>query len=449
MTSDPPPDSPTYREILGRAWPVVLASVSTPLLGLVDTAVIGQTQSAAALGAIAVGSLALSFIYWAFGFLRMSTTGFVAQAEGAGDSLAVRVAGFRALALGGALGGALCLLQWPLVAFGLPLLGAEGEVQELSRAYFGVRIWAAPATLMTYALTGIFIGLGETRALLALQLLLNGLNIGLDVWLAGGLGLGVRGIAIGTLIAEWTAAGWGCWLLLRMLRTRHADAEPFFPWARIRQADALCANMVANGNIMIRTLALLTGLAWVTRQGALLGETTLAANHVLLGIISFCAFFLDGIAFSTEALTGAAKGRRDLVRFDRAVWRSSVIATGVALTLGAVLVLGGSSFIRLLTTITPVVSAAEAMLPLVAGYVVLSVGAFQLDGIFIGTTSTREMRNAAVVSAACFVLVSSGLTPHWGQTGLWVAMLIWILLRALTLAFYFPAIRRDLRGNSA
>jgi multidrug resistance protein, MATE family len=433
---------PTYRRIIAMAWPVVVAGISTPLLGLVDTAVIGQTRDAAALGAIAIGSLALTFIYWAFGFLRMSTTGFVAQAEGAGDTVEVRAASFRAMALGGGLGVVICLLQWPIAQIMLPLLGADGAVRELSESYLLIRIWAAPATLVTYALTGVFIGLGQTKSLLALQLLLNGLNIMLDLWLAGWMDLGVRGIAIGTLVAEWIAMFWGLWLVHRMMRGRHADAQPFIPWMLMRQRDALRATMAANGNIMIRTLALLAGMSWVTRQGALLGETALAANHVLIAIISFCAFFMDGVAFSTESLVGAAKGRRDLAEFDRVVRRSTVLAAGVGITLGGLFWVGGATLIRLITDIPVVVAGSLAMLPFAATYIMISIGAFQLDGIFIGTTRTRDMRNASLLSSGLFIALSGLLTAHYGQAGLWSSMLVWSFLRGFTLACYYPRLRR-------
>jgi len=445
MDSTRTPNHPSYREILGMAWPVVLASISTPLLGLVDTAIIGQTRPASALGAIAVGSLLLSFVYWAFGFLRMSTTGFVAQAEGAKDGVNMRAASFRAVLLGAALGTLILALHLPIALVAFPLFGAAEEVSSLGQEYFSLRIWAAPATLVTFALSGILIGLGKTRALLALQVLLNGLNIGLDLLLAGVFDLGVYGIALGTLIAEWVACLWGLWLVYRILHERHRDAAPFFPWQRIRQADALRATMIANGNIMVRTLAMLASMAWFTRQGAQLGETVLAANHVLLSIISFCAFFIDGIAFPTEALTGTAKGRRDLAGFDRAVRRTSVIATIVALVLALTFLVFGEPLIRLITDLPMVIDAATAMLPFAAVYVAISVAAFQLDGIFIGTSHTREMRNAALASSVVFIGASAGLISTIGQIGLWVAMLIWITLRALSLAYYYPAIRQDLR----
>jgi len=434
----------TYADILRMAWPVVLAGISTPLLGLVDSAIIGQTRPAAALGAIAVGSLFLSCIYWMFGFLRMSTTGFVAQAEGAGNALEMRAACFRALLLGIGLGTLIVILQLPIVSLILPLLGARDTVLDLSLAYIEIRVWAAPATLVTYALSGILIGLGKTRALLVIQLLLNGLNIGLDLLLGGLLDLGVTGIAYGTLTAEWVAALTGMWIVLKILRERHRDDGDFLPWTLVKQSDALRATMAANGNIMLRSFCMLAGIAWFTRLGAQAGDTVLAANHVLLGISAFCAYFLDGIAFPTEALTGAAKGRRDLPGFDHAVHHTTMLSGIIGIILGLGFWFGGEQFISLITDIPEVIDAATAVLPFAVMYNLIAFAAFQLDGIFIGTTHTREMRNSAILSVAIFAALSVLLTPYWGSSGMWFAMVAWIIMRTLTLVYYLPRIRRNL-----
>ena len=218
MTTSPSDNTSSYQHILLLAWPVVVANIATPFLGLVDTAVIGHTRPAAALGAIAIGALVLNFMQWAFGFLRMSTTGFVAQAAGADNTLGARAAIFRAIATGIVFGIAIIALQVPLAAFTFPIMGAGKEVDTLARSYFGIRVWAAPATLATFAISGALIGLGRTRQLLALQLVLNGLNIALDLLFAGVLDGGVQGIAFGTLIAEWVAAIFGLFLVMKVLR---------------------------------------------------------------------------------------------------------------------------------------------------------------------------------------------------------------------------------------
>ncbi len=444
MQASSPDNTPSYRHILLLAWPVVVANIATPFLGLVDTAVIGHTRPAAALGAIAIGALVLNFMQWAFGFLRMSTTGFVAQAVGAENDPGARAAIIRAIGTGIVAGVAIIALQVPLASLAFPLMGANDEVEGLARSYFFIRVWAAPATLATFAISGALIGLGRTRQLLAVQLVLNGLNIALDLLFAGVFDWGVRGIALGTLIAEWCAAIFGLWLIVRILRGQHRDETPFVSWAELRQAAALRLTFFTQGNIMIRTLAMLAGFAWFTRQGALLGEAQLAANHVLLSLISFCAFFLDGFALPAESLVGAAKGRGDRAQFDRAVRRTTFLAAATAVILGLILIGFGSSFISALTDLENVRQLAASFLPYVAVYIGCSFAAFQLDGIFIGTTHAAEMRNASLVSVILFILTSAWLVPLHGNTGLWLTFIGYVIVRAIALGFYYPGIRRHI-----
>lgn len=444
MTTPDHAPKPTYGHILRLAWPIILANAATPLLGLVDTAVIGHTRPAAALGAIAIGSLVLNFIYWAFGFLRMSTTGFVAQAVGAKDSLAVRAAILRAIGTGTVLGLGIIILQVPLALAGFHLMAATDEITSLGREYFALRVWAAPATLITFAVSGALIGLARTRQLLVLQLILNGLNITLDLLFAGVLDWGVRGIALGTLIAEWIAAAYAVFIIWRLLRQHHDDKHPLIPWPELRRLSALRGTFIAQGNIMIRTLAMLAGFAWFTRQGAALGDTTLAANHILLSLIGFCAFFLDGFALPAESLVGNAQGRRDLKFFDQVVARTTVLAVVTALILATTLVFAGPTIIATMTDITSVQTIAHHSLLFAAIYVALSVFAFQLDGIFIGTTRTREMRNASLISASLFILSSAYLVPAHGLTALWLTFIAYVIIRALTLALQFPALRHQI-----
>jgi len=261
---------------------------------------------------------------------------------------------------------------------------------------------------------------------------------------AGVLDGGVQGIAFGTLIAEWVAAIFGLFLVMKVLRSQHRDEAPFIPWVELRHAAALRLTFLTQGNIMIRTLAMLAGFGWLTRQGALLGETTLAANHVLLALISFCAFFLDGFALSAENLVGAAKGSRDLPRFDRAVRRTNMLAAATALGLALILFSFGNHFIAMLTDLTTVRLIAANFLPLAVVYVALSFGAFQLDGIFIGTTHVAEMRNASLASVILFILASAWLTPLYGNTALWLTFIGYVVVRAITLALYYPRIRRGI-----
>ena len=439
------PASPLTRATIARkAWPIILANAAVPLLGLVDTAVIGHYGSTVDLGAMALGVLLFNFVYWSFGFLRMATTGFVAQAAGAGNEAEVRAALLRSLLMGLALGVVVWLLQWLLVTTYFALMDAGDAVAATGSAYFRARVWGAPAALALYALCGALIGLGRSRMLLVVQLLLNGLNAGLDVYLAGALGLGARGIGMGTAIAEWTTCVVAALMLWRVLRQRHRDAEPLLPWARVLDCARLRRTLAANGDIMLRTLCLLAGFGLFARQGAALGNATLAANHLLLQLVSFSAFFLDGFAFVAEALVGAAVGAGDRLRFRRVVRLSSELALITAALLAAGLWLGGTALIGLLTSLQDVAALARAQLPWVALYVVLSVAAFQLDGVFIGATRTREMRNAGFVSLAVFVLCAWPATLAWGNNGLWAAFVLFVVARALALLPYYRVLDRSL-----
>lgn len=424
----------------------MLANSAVPLLGLVDTAVIGNTGTVQGLGAIALGAIIFNFAYWSFGFLRMGTTGFTAQASGAGDEPEVRATLVRSLLLAAAIGLLLVALQRPIIDVALRLLGATPEVETLTRDYFGVRIWGAPASLGTFALLGTFVGLGHTGLLLRTQLVLNGLNIVLDVLFAGVLGWGVRGIALGTAIAEWTTLLMALALAYRLVRERHVDGEQLWPWNRVMDAAKARKTLGANADIMVRTLALLSGFAWFTSQGARFGDTMLAANHVLLQLVSASAYLLDGYAHATEVLVGRAVGSRTRAAFDRAVRSASELAGASAILLTVVVAAAGPWVIARMTAHEAVRVAASAYIPYAAAYVLLSFVAFQLDGVFIGATRTRDMRNAGLVSLAVFLGASWVLIPVMANTGLWIAFVVYVVARGVTLLARVPALRRTLEA---
>ena len=440
------PDSISYRYLLQKAWPIILANASVPLLGLVDTAVIGNVGSITDLGAIAFGALIFSFVYWSFGFLRMGTTGFAAQASGAGDQQEVRAVLGRALLIALCLGVVLILIQWPIGLAAFSLLDGSAPVEAVAQQYFDIRIWGAPATLATFALMGLLIGLGKSRTLLIVQLFLNGLNILLDVWFAGILGWGASGIALGTVIAEWTTVLLAGWLVYRTLNERKLLTEVFWPKAKIMDLSALLKTASANLDIMLRTLILVFSFAFFINQSAKFGDTVLASNHILLQLIAFSAFFLDGYAFVVEALVGGAIGakRRDV--FDLAVRRSTVLALITAILLALVIALVGDIAVMLITDISSVRLAANQLLPFAALYVLFSFAAFQLDGIFIGASFTRQMRDAAALSIAVYFIAWWALSDQHGIQGLWGAMIIYVVARAVALLLFYPSLRRSVRG---
>lgn len=432
-SANPSPSTLPTRTMLARqALPIILAGASVPLLGMVDTAVIGHYGSAAELGSLAVAALLFNFLYWAFGFLRMATTGFVAQAAGGGQAVRLQAAVLRPLLLGLGIGASLWVLHAPLSLLFHAVLGSTPALQASSNDYVAARIWGAPAALALYALCGSLVGLGRGGALLAVQLLLNGLNALLDVWFAGRLGMGLRGIGLGTAIAEWSSCLLALWLLRHALREHGAGLRP--PgWQWLGDRAAWRALWSANADLLLRTLYLLSGFAWFARQGSQLGEVVLAANHLLLQLVAFCAFFLDGFAHVTEAHVGRAIGRNDRAGLRRVVRLGGELAAATSLGLAALVLLGGAGILAGLADLPAVIAHAQAHLPWVAAYVLLSVAAFQLDGMFIGATATAPMRRSALYALLALMLCLWPAQQWWGSHGLWLAMLVFAVVRALVL----------------
>ena len=432
----------TRAEVLRRAWPIILANATVPLLSLVDTAVIGNTGTATDLGAVALGALVFNFIHVGLNFLRMSTTGFASQAAGAGDAHEVRAVFARGLCAAAAIGLGLLALKQPLALLSMRLLHGSDAVEHSARAYVDVRLWAAPAGLCTHVVRGVLIGLGRSRALLWLEGSLNAVNLALNLVFVAVLRWGATGVALGTAIAEWFGFALALWLARAALRTLPTRTP--WSWQGVFGGQQLRVLFQANADILLRTLFLLIGFAVFTDASAQFGDVALAANHLLLQFISFCAFFLDGYANVAESLVGSAIGAGKRRAFDSAVRRSSEIAVANAVLLALGLFGLGPFIVRALTDLPPVQASAQSQLPLAALYIALSVAAFQLDGIFIGATRTRDMRNASIASCAVFVLAEKLLSARYGNTGLWLAFLVFVITRAITLGAYYPGLRRSI-----
>jgi MATE family multidrug resistance protein len=428
----------THRAILAIAVPVMISNVSTPLIGVVDTAVVGRLPDPAYIGAVAVGSLVFTFVFWAFGFLRMGTTGLTAQAWGAGERDEVVASLGRALLIAGGIGTALLVLQWPIREIAFALLGGSERVETLAQAYFDIRIWAAPATLANYALLGWFIGLGRTDIGLVLQLVLNLTNMALDALFVLVFGWDVRGVALGTLIAEVAAASVG--ILVAVRHTRALGGR--WTWPHLLIASRLKQTLAVNRDIMIRSLALILVFVWFMAQGARQGDVTLAANAVLMQFIAVSAYFLDGLAFAAEALVGRAVGAAHRAGLLAAARMTTLWAGGIALIASLIIALLGALIIDALTIDTATRTAARMYLPWVIAAPLLGVWAFQLDGIFIGATRTVQMRKAMLAAVLVFFAAWWLLTPLRNH-GLWAALLVHYVARIGTLAFYYPALVRS------
>ena len=429
-----------HRRVWVIAVPMMLANVSVPLLNAVDTGVMGHQGDAAYIGAVGLGSVIFSFVYWGFGFLRMGTVGFTAQAFGADDRQEMRACFLRAALTALVIAVAIFLLQWPILLLALAALEPSERVAALTTTYFQVRIWAAPATLLMYAITGWLLGVQQARGVMLMQLLLNGLNIALSLFFVLVLEWGIFGVGLATVVAEYVALALGLWLV-----RRHAQRlGGIWDLRRSLQRDKLLALFRVNRDIFIRTLCIELAFLLFARQSVQLGDGVLAANQILLRFLEFTAYGLDGFAYAAEALVGSAKGAGSPRDFDLAV-RISTFWAGVLAVLLCLLywVLGGAA-IALLTDLQEVRALAGAFLVYAALLPIISVWAFQLDGIFIGTTRTAEMRNAMLLSLFAYTPLAIWLTELWGNDGLWLALLALMGVRALALALFYPALRRSI-----
>ncbi len=427
-----------HRRVWRIAGPIMLSNVSTPLIGIVDTAVVGHLDHAYYIGAVAIGALIFSFLFWGFGFLRMGTTGLTAQARGAGDSDLVQAILLRALLLGLAVGAGLLLLRAPLAWLSFSLLEASPKVERFAGAYFDIRIWSAPAALANYVLLGWLIGVGRTGLVLALQLLLNGINVALDLLFVIGFGWGVEGVAGASVAAEIAALAVGLAIIGAMLRGMGGRPGP----AVLGNIAALRRLLSVNRDIFIRTLCLVGAFAYFYARGAELGDLVLAANAVLFNLHLFLSYALDGYAFAAEALTGERAGARDNRGFRQAVRATSVWAAGTAVLFTLAYLAVGPLLIDAITTIESVRVAARIYLPWAAVLPVLAVWCFQFDGIFVGATWGAAMRNTMIVSTVIYLMAVWIAVPYLGNHGLWLAIAIFMTTRGVTMAIVYPGLAR-------
>lgn len=425
----------THGRVLRIAGPIVLSNVTVPLLGAVDTAVIGQLGDPASLGAVGIGAVILATLYWAFGFLRMSTSGLAAQAHGAGDAAERTAVLIRAVTIGAAAGMALVLAQVLLFGAAFRVAPASPEVEALARDYLEIRIWGAPATIALYALTGWLVGLGRTQGVLVLQLWQNGLNIVLDLWFVLGLGWGVPGVAFATLIAEWTGVLLALWLARDALGSALRPAL-----ARLGDRVALRLMFSASRDIMARTILLQLSFTSFVFLGARFGDVTLAANQVLMQFLEITAYALDGFAFAAEALVGQAIGARSVAETRAAGRICMQWGFGGAAVLAIVFALTGPWIIDLMTTSPEVREVARGYLPWLVAAPLIGVAAWIYDGIFIGALLTGDMLRAMLLSVLVYALALALLVPLAGNHGLWASLMVLNAVRTATLWRRYPRI---------
>lgn len=431
-----PPRQITHKRVLGIALPIVLANATVPILGVVDTGVVGQLGDPVPIGAVGIGAVILTAIYWLFGFLRMGTTGMTSQALGAGDQGEADALLSRALILGLGAGVALILLQWPLFAAGFWISPASQDVETSARTYMAIRVWSAPAAIALFGITGWLIAAERTRAVLILQVWMNGLNILLDVIFVLGLDWGVGGVATATFLAEWTGLALGLWFCRDVFARPHWNA-----WPRILDRARLWTMAAVNRDILLRSLCMEATFVSFLFFGARFGDVPLAANQILLQFLHVSAYTLDGFAFSAETLVGNAFGARNPERLRRAAKLTSLWGVLVVMVFSWGVWALGPAVIDLMTTSEPVRAAARALLPWMVAAPLLGIAAWMLDGIFIGATRTADMRNMAAVSTLIY-FAAVWAFQGYGNDGLWMALLVSLVARGVTLGLRYPALER-------
>lgn len=422
--------------------PVVLSNATVPILGAVDVGVVGQMGEAVPIGAVAMGAIILSTVYWIFGFLRMGTAGLVGQAEGAEDRAEVSAILTRALLIAGGGGLLLILLQIPIFAAAFVLSPASPEVESLARDYLAIRIWTAPAAIAVYALTGWLVAMERTTGVFWVQLVMNGVNILLDLIFVLGFDWGVTGVAYATVIAELTGAGLGIWLC------RDAFRHP--EWAnpqRVFDRLKLIRMALLNIDILLRSAMLMGIFTSFVFLGAQFGDVTLAGNEVLMQFMYITAYAMDGFAFAAEALIARAIGQGNIRRLRKSALYCSFWGLITCIGYAIFFAFAGNWLIAVMAKSAEVQADAAIYLPYMVAAPILGCAAWMLDGIFIGATQGRDMRNMMVLSLIIYVIAVLTLIPSYGNHGLWMSLLISFIARGITLGFRYPKLERAAKAQ--
>ncbi len=432
-------DPYSHKAIRRIALPMILSSISAPLLGMVDTAVMGHLDDAVYLAAVAAGATIFSVLFLGFNFLRMGTTGITAQAFGAGDNDTLRTALGQPVLTALVLATVIIALQRPLLDAALWMLSASSDVDHLTQTYFEIRIWSAPATLVNYALIGWLIGMQNARGPLVTMLVINVVNAVLDLVFVLHLGMTADGVALATLLAEL------CGIVIAVVFVRRELASRPGHWMRSEFLDLTKYRRLfaVNASLFLRTMALMFVFAFVTAQGARMGDVILATNAILMNFQLFQAHALDGVAYAAEALVGKAVGGRDHDGVRRAVLRTLQWSLVFATLFCIVYALAGQAIISTLTDIDQLKETAYEFLPWLIVSPLISVWSFLYDGVYVGATRTKEMMVIMVGSTILVFLPVWLATGSLGNHGLWLAFTAFMLVRGIAMHVWF---RRMING---
>lgn len=435
-----------YKRVWSLAWPIVLANITIPLIGATNVAVIGRMDSPVYIGAVALGVVVLQCIYWSFAFLRKGTTGITAQAYGANDMQGVFAALVRSLLIAFSLGVLVTILQIPISKIAFWILDGSQEVEALAQEYFHIRIWGSVATMGNYVMLGWFYGIQKPKTALAFRVAMNVLNIPLAIFLVLTLGLGVAGAAWAALISHFFVFILSS-IIAFYLMYKELNTESGFDWSfldHVKDRIKLVKVFKINGDIFVRTVLVFIAFSWFTGEAAKQGDIVLAVNTVLLNLFWFISYALDGFSNAAETLVGQALGAQKKENFDKAVSVTTKMAGFFAVLFLLSYYFGGELFISLLTNLEEVKNISLEYLPWLIFMPIVGIWCFQLDGIYIGVTQTKIMRNMMLVSFAVYALAIIFLPNYLGNHGLWLALHIFMLVRAFTLWLPYEKMKKEL-----
>ena len=419
------------------ALPIVLSNISIPILGVIDTGVIGQLGNPTAIGAVGIGAIILSAIYWLFSFLRMGTTGFVAQAQGRKDAPEVIALLIRGLLLGLACGFFVILIHPILFWLSFLISPSSNEVELLALDYMRIRIFSAPAIISTYAIMGWLIALEKTKYVLILQLTMNGLNAVLDFWFVLGMGWGVEGVAWATFIAEWFAVLMGLAICFAL-----SQNFPKIIWTLIFSRTKIITILLVNRDIFLRSLMVEIIFVSFLMTSGKFGDVELAATQILLQFLHISSYGMDGFAFAAEVLVGQAVGKSNRSMLRDAVIKSGLWTFVIAICLALIYAFFGSFFIKIMTTSDEVILASEAFLIFIVLCPIFGALPFLMDGIFVGATRSIDMRNMMFLSLIIYVVSAYVLIDLYGFYGLWIALLVSYAARGISLLTRYPKLEK-------
>lgn len=430
----------TNRQYLILATPLIISGISTPILGAVDTAVVGRLPDPTYIGGVAVGALIFNTLYWLLGFLRVSTTGFTSQAQGANNETETILSLLRPMIIAISFGLLFIVLQSPILQAASYLIGASQAVINHASTYFSIRIWGAPFTLLSYVIIGWLMGLGKVRLSLATQIFMNVLNIVLDFIFVLGLGYGVAGVASATLISEISAVLFGFWVILRVEKIQISKITVNMT----RESAPLMKMLKVNRDLFVRTVCLLTMTGVFTAKGASMGEVTLAANAVLLQIHYIIAYFFGGFANASSILVGRAIGGRKEELYNRAYTLSAVWGIVFAFIFSFSIFLFGEMIVSLFTTVPVVQDMANSFLIWMCVFPIVGFWYAQLEGIFSGAIEPKFVRDSIILALLVFLIAIWLLVPLYDNTGLWIAFTLFMFSRSLFLWLYVPNLRKKI-----